>query len=79
MPDPVLGERSCAYAVPKKGKTFTFEEMVSYLKGKGVATFKLPERLELVAEIPLSEGKKPAKNILKKDIEEKLRREGVLP
>jgi non-ribosomal peptide synthetase component E (peptide arylation enzyme) len=78
MPDPVLGERSCAYAVPKKGKTFTFEAMVAYLKGKGVATFKLPERLELVAEIPLSEGKKPAKNILKKDIETKLRQEGVL-
>ncbi len=78
MPDPVLGERSCAYAVPKKGKTFTFEKMVSYLKGKGVATFKLPERLELVDEIPLSEGKKPAKNILKKDIETKLRQEGIL-
>jgi non-ribosomal peptide synthetase component E (peptide arylation enzyme) len=78
MPDPILGERSCAYAVAKKGKTFTFEKMVSFLKEKGCATFKLPERLEVVHDIPLSEGKKPAKNILKKDIEEKLRREGVI-
>jgi len=79
MPDPVLGERSCAYVVAKKGKNFTFEKMLSYLKEKGVATFKLPERLEVVDDIPLSEGKKPARNILKKDIEEKLRQEGILP
>jgi 2,3-dihydroxybenzoate-AMP ligase len=78
MPDPVLGERSCAYVVPKKKGGITFEALVSYLKGKGVATFKLPERLELIEEIPLSEGRKPAKNILKKDIEAKLKQEGVL-
>lgn len=78
MPDPVLGERSCAYVVPKKKGGVTFEALVSYLKGKGVATFKLPERLELIEEIPLSEGRKPAKNILKKDIEAKLKQEGVL-
>jgi non-ribosomal peptide synthetase component E (peptide arylation enzyme) len=53
--------------------------MVSYLKEKGVATFKLPERLELIDEIPLSEGKKPAKNTLKKTIEMKLRQEGSVP
>jgi non-ribosomal peptide synthetase component E (peptide arylation enzyme) len=77
MPDPVLGERSCAYVVPKKKGGITFEALVSYLKEKGVATFKLPERLELIEEIPLSEGRKPAKNILKKDIEAKLKQEGV--
>jgi non-ribosomal peptide synthetase component E (peptide arylation enzyme) len=79
MPDPVLGERSCAFVVPKKQGGFTFEQMVSYLNEKGVATFKLPERLELIDEIPLSEGKKPAKNILKKTIEMKLRQEGSIP
>lgn len=78
MPDPVLGERSCAFVVPKKKGEFTFEQMVSYLKEKGVATFKLPERLELINEIPLSEGKKPAKNILRKNIEMKLRQEGSI-
>jgi non-ribosomal peptide synthetase component E (peptide arylation enzyme) len=78
MPDRVLGERSCAFVVPKKEGAFTFEEMVSFLKEKGVATFKLPERLEFIDEIPLSEGKKPAKNILRENIEKKLRQEGSL-
>ncbi len=76
MPDPMLGEKSCAYVVSKKGRTFTFDQMKTYLKEKGVALFKFPERLEMVGEIPVSEGKKPAKNILRKDIAEKLKREG---
>ena len=78
MPDPILGEKSCAYVVTKKEKTLTFHNMISFLKGKGVATFKLPERLELIDEIPVSEGRKPAKNILKKEIENKLIREGLI-
>lgn len=78
MPDPVLGEKSCAFVVTKKGRALTFNDMVSFLKERGVATFKLPERLELIDEIPVSEGRKPAKNILKKEIENKLIREGMI-
>jgi non-ribosomal peptide synthetase component E (peptide arylation enzyme) len=78
MPDPILGERSCAYVVPKKGKRITLDQIKYFLKKKEVATFKLPERLEIIDEIPVSEGRKPAKNLLKKDIEGKLTGEGVL-
>jgi 2,3-dihydroxybenzoate-AMP ligase len=38
--------------IPKPGETFTFEEMVEFLKGKQLAMFKLPERLEVVDEFP---------------------------
>ena len=46
-PDEVLGERVCAVVVPRPGQTVTLAEIVAYLRGLGIATFKLPERLEL--------------------------------
>ena len=82
MPDPVMGEMSCAYVVPKTGETLTFDDMTSFLKGKGIASYKLPERLEVVAELPLvSRGSgmpKVDKKVLVADITEKLEREGKI-
>ncbi len=53
-PDPVLGERMCACVVPRPGCTLTFDELVAFLLGFGIAKFKLPERLEFFADLPLS-------------------------
>lgn len=79
MPDPVMGERACAYAVPRQGQDFTFEEMTSFLKGKGIAPYKLPERLEIIGSLPMvAEGQKVDKKTLEKDIEDKLKGEGSL-
>src|SRR5206468_10101945 len=47
MPDPVLGERMCAFVIPKPGRTLTLSELTGFLLDKGLAKFKLPERLEL--------------------------------
>ena len=38
--------------IPKAGQTFTFEEMVAFLKSKKLAMFKVPERLEVVDNFP---------------------------
>lgn len=78
MPDPVLGERCCAYVAPRKGRTFTFDQMIDFLKKKEMAIYKFPERLELIDEIPVSEGTKPKKDALKRDILNKLKEEGVI-
>ena len=82
MPDPVMVESACAYVVPKSGETVTFDDMVSFLKGK-VASYKLPERLESIEELPLVAGgsamPKVDKKILRADIIEKLKTEGKLP
>lgn len=73
MPDPEYVERCCAYVVPKSGETFTFEEMVSFLKSKKVAMYKLPERLEIVDSMPtVGDSGKIDKKVLKKDIEDKV-------
>jgi len=72
MPDPVLGERMCAFVIPKSGRTLTLRELTSFLTEKGLAKFKLPERLELTDDLPLSKFGKVAKNVLTKQVAEKI-------
>ena len=64
MPDPVYGERACAFVIPKDGASLDFESMKAFLIGRGIAKFKLPERLELVESFPLS----PAGKILRREL-----------
>ena len=72
MPDPVYGEKACAYVVPKVDQGITFEELTAFLMDRNIAKYKLPERLEVVVELPLSPGGKVMKNKLREDIRKKL-------
>lgn len=54
MPDEVFVEKACAFVVPKPGATLGFEELVAFLRQQRIASFKLPERLELVESLPTS-------------------------
>src|SRR6266446_2359452 len=73
MPDPVLGERMCAFVIAKAGRSVTLPELTAFLTEKGLAKFKLPERLELTDDLPLSRFGKVAKNVLTKQVAEKIR------
>jgi non-ribosomal peptide synthetase component E (peptide arylation enzyme) len=76
-PDREMGERACAFVIPKAGQTFTIEEMREFLKSKKIAMYKLPERLEVVAEFPaVGDSGKVDKEALKKRIAEKVARSG---
>jgi acyl-CoA synthetase (AMP-forming)/AMP-acid ligase II len=77
MPDPELGQRVCAYVVPKAGESITLDEVKSFLKGK-VEEHKLPERLEIVGAIPRSAGAKVDKKTMRDDVAEKLKKEGKI-
>jgi 2,3-dihydroxybenzoate-AMP ligase len=72
MPDPVLGERSCAYVTLKENETLTLEELNRFLLTKRIAKYKLPERLEVISQFPLTNVGKIRKNFLRQDIEEKV-------
>jgi len=72
MPDPVLGERMCAFVIPKPGQTMSLTELTAFLTEKGLAKFKLPERLELTDDLPLSKFGKVAKNVLTRQVAEKI-------
>ena len=76
MPDPVMGERACAFVTLKQGEKLTFDEMMDYLKSKKIAMFKLPERLEVVEALPLvGESGKIDKKAMTKMITDKLKAE----
>jgi non-ribosomal peptide synthetase component E (peptide arylation enzyme) len=76
MPDPIMGERVCAYVIAAEGETLTFEEMVLFLKEQKIAMFKIPERLELLPKFPMvSDEYKVDKNTLRREVTDKLSRE----
>ncbi|MFC1948947.1 AMP-binding protein [Chloroflexota bacterium] len=76
MPDPVMGERACAYVVPVEGETLTFDEMLDFLRQKNIAPFKLPERLRLIDKFPMvADEYKVDKKALRQDIAKILERE----
>lgn len=51
-PDERLGERACAFIVPKAGRTFSFQEMVRFLDSQHLAKQYYPERIEVRDQLP---------------------------
>jgi 2,3-dihydroxybenzoate-AMP ligase len=64
MPDPVLGERMCACVILRPGHALTFEALVQFLADKEIAKYKLPERLHVLADFPVSTFGKVSKKTL---------------
>jgi 2,3-dihydroxybenzoate-AMP ligase len=72
MPDSVMGERACAYAVLREGASLSFAQMSTFLEQKRIARFKLPERLELIDALPTTAVGKISKKDLREDIKRRL-------
>ncbi|KAF0162687.1 MAG: AMP-dependent synthetase and ligase [Rhodocyclaceae bacterium] len=77
MPDPVFGEKACAFVITKDGQGLEFDELIGFLRRQNIASFKLPERLEVVSEFPLSPVGKILKRALREAIAEKMDNEKV--
>jgi len=75
MPDPHLGEKMCACVIPKKGRSLSLKELVEFLKDREIAKFKLPERLEILSDFPVSTFGKVSKKALVEMVTAKLERE----
>ena len=75
MPDAVFGEKACAFVVPQPGQILSFEDLIAFLRSQQIASFKLPERLELVDELPVSPVGKILKRQLRDAIALKLQQE----
>ncbi|HLQ35460.1 MAG TPA: AMP-binding protein [Chloroflexota bacterium] len=73
MPDRVLGEKMCAFAVLRPGQVVTLQELTAFLTEHGLARYKHPERLEIVPELPQSGFGKIQKNVLTAQITDKLK------
>jgi 2,3-dihydroxybenzoate-AMP ligase len=78
MPDPILGERMCACVIVRPSATLTLQQLVAFLMNEEIAKHKLPERLEIMRDFPLSLFGKVSKKELAEKISQKLQQEKKL-
>ena len=64
VPDPDLGEAVTAVVVVAAGQSIDERAMIRSLKGE-IATFKVPKRVHVVAELPRNAMGKVQKNVLR--------------
>jgi len=64
MPDPLMGEKTCACVILRPGQSLELPELVTFLNQFELAQYKLPERVESFAEFPLSSFGKVSKKDL---------------
>jgi 2,3-dihydroxybenzoate-AMP ligase len=72
VPDPVLGERMCACVLLREKARLNFDELKNFLLAKEIAKYKLPERLEIMQDFPLSPFGKVSKKTLTEMISQKM-------
>ena len=79
MPDHTLGEKGCVFVCTKEDQPLKLEELCHFLKNeRNISVYKLPERLELVKELPMTAVGKVDKKELRRMIQEKIKTEGSL-
>ncbi|PLS18615.1 AMP-dependent synthetase [Bacillus sp. M6-12] len=67
VPDPRLGERACAFITLRDNESLEFEQIKTFLLDKGFAKYKIPEFLEVRAELPTTPSGKISKGPLRKE------------
>ncbi len=64
-PDDVLGQRACCFVEPRGPIPPTLDELCAYLLERGVSKIRLPERLEIIEQMPITPTRKVMKGHLK--------------
>ncbi|MFR9728257.1 (2,3-dihydroxybenzoyl)adenylate synthase [Saccharopolyspora sp. MS10] len=72
IPDQYLGERTCAFVVPR-GQPPKARELIRFVRDRGLAGYKVPDRVEFVDEFPQTGVGK----VSKRDLRDAVRRELV--
>lgn len=67
-PDPVLGERTRAVVVIHPGTSLTLDQLVDFLRGSQIASYKLPEHLTTMDSLP----RNPVGKVLKREIRDQI-------
>ncbi|WP_430081840.1 (2,3-dihydroxybenzoyl)adenylate synthase [Paenibacillus ferrarius] len=65
MPDAFLGERSCAFIILCEGVTATGAELKTFLRRRGLSTYKIPDRIEFTDAFPQTNVGKVSKKALR--------------
>jgi 2,3-dihydroxybenzoate-AMP ligase len=78
MPDANMGEKMCAFVILKAGQSLQLKALVDFLMTKEIAKFKLPERLEVLDDFPVSTFGKVSKKALGELVASKLQAEATV-
>jgi cyclohexanecarboxylate-CoA ligase len=68
MPDAVMGEKVCAFVIPASETVPTLDAVRAHLLDRGLARFKLPERLETRVSLPRTASGKVQKQPLREEL-----------
>jgi acyl-CoA synthetase (AMP-forming)/AMP-acid ligase II len=70
--DEILGEKVCAVVVPRPSRSITLPDIIKHLTDQDIASYKLPERLEVRESLP----RNPVGKILKRSLRDELQGQG---
>lgn len=76
MPDPFLGERTCAFIIPRETKP-TSATLTAFLRERGLAAYKIPDRIEFVDTFPQTGVGKVSKKALREALARSASRNAV--
>ncbi|MCZ8519581.1 MULTISPECIES: (2,3-dihydroxybenzoyl)adenylate synthase [Paenibacillus] len=68
VPDAFLGERSCAFIITREPGTPSAAEIKSHLRERGLAPYKIPDRMVFVDQFPLTSVGKVSKKALRESL-----------
>ncbi|WP_224244039.1 (2,3-dihydroxybenzoyl)adenylate synthase [Hyalangium gracile] len=65
LPDPFLGERTCAFVIPRAAPPPPATALTSFLRERGLAAYKIPDRVEFIDAFPQTGVGKVSKKALR--------------
>ncbi|MGN7868574.1 (2,3-dihydroxybenzoyl)adenylate synthase [Paracoccus sp. 22332] len=68
IPDEFLGERSCAFVIAAEGASPRAPELKAFMRGRGVAEFKVPDQVVFVPEFQTTAVGKVSRNVLRAEL-----------
>ncbi|UOE21652.1 (2,3-dihydroxybenzoyl)adenylate synthase [Thermobifida halotolerans] len=71
MSDPYLGERVCAYVISRSAPP-TRSELLRFLRERGLAAYKIPDRVEFVERFPATGVGKTSRRELRRELSRRL-------
>lgn len=79
IPDEFLGERSCAFVILQPDTALRAPEVKAFMRGRGVADFKVPDQVVFVPEFETTAVGKISRNQLRARLRARFLEEGARP
>ena len=79
IPDEFLGERSCAFVILQPDAALRAPEVKAFMRGRGVADFKVPDQVVFVPEFETTAVGKISRNQLRARLRARFLEEGARP